>query len=71
MRRGLISLGDVQCDLCHQTVPHSERYLAIEEKDGVEAEEGQTAKYCVECAIQKGYGSYKVEKHEKTLTFFP
>ncbi len=35
MRRGCISLGEVKCDECHRTLPHPERYLAIEVKDGV------------------------------------
>ncbi len=71
MRRGCISLGDIQCDRCHRSIPHSERYLAIEEEDGVEVEKGKTAHYCVECALQKGYAHYKEEKKDKILTFFP
>ena len=72
MRQGCISLGEIQCDECHRVIPHSERYLAIGEEDGVEVEEGgETAHYCVECALQKGYAYYKEEKGERTLTFFP
>ena len=71
MRRGCISLGDIQCDECHQTIPHSERYLAVNEEEGAEAEDGKTACCCVECALQKGYAYYKEEKGERTLTFFP
>ena len=72
MRQGCISLGDVQCDECHHIIPHSERYLAIDEEDGVEVEKGKTARYCVECALQKGYAYYKDgEKDERILTFFP
>lgn len=71
MRRGCTSLGEVQCDKCHRIIPHSERYLAIDEEDGVEVEEGTTAYYCVECALQKGYAHYKEEKGERSLTFFP
>ncbi len=71
MRRGCISLGDIQCNECHRIVPHSERYLAIDEEDGVEAEEGKIAHYCVECALQKGYAYYNEEKGERILTFFP
>ncbi len=72
MRRGCISLGDIQCSVCHRDVPHSERYLAIDEKDGVEVEEGGKAVYyCVECTLKKGYAYYKQEKDEKILTFFP
>ena len=71
MRRGCISLGEIQCDECHQTIPHSERYLAINEEDNVEAEKGKTAHYCVECALQKGYAYSKEEKDDRILTFFP
>ncbi|MBI2329075.1 MAG: hypothetical protein HYU85_05510 [Chloroflexi bacterium] len=72
MHRGCISLGDIQCGQCHHTVPYSERYLAIDEEGGVEVEKGETAYYCVECAVQKGYAYHKNgEKGEKILTFFP
>jgi len=71
MRRGCISLGEVQCDGCQRIIPYPERYLAIEEKDGVEDEEGETARYCVDCCLKKGYASYKIEKGETILTFFP
>ena len=72
MRRGCISLGEIQCDECHRIIQHSERYLAIEEEDGAEAEQGgKAAQYCVECAVNKGYAYYKEDKDEKILTFFP
>ncbi|MFC2041362.1 hypothetical protein ACFLTY_03455 [Chloroflexota bacterium] len=71
MRRGCISLGDIGCNECHRTVPYSERYLAIDEEEGVEVEAGKTTYYCVECALKKGYAYYKEEKGERTLTFFP
>ena len=72
MRRGCISLGEIQCDMCNRIIPHSERYLAVEEKDGVEADEGgKTAHYCMECSLNKGYASYIEEKNERTLTVFP
>ena len=71
MRRGCISLGDIQCVECHLIIPHSERYLAIDEEDGVEVEKGETVYYCAVCALQKGYAYYKEEKGERALTFFP
>ncbi len=72
MHRGCISLGDIQCDECHRIILCPERYLAIDEEDGVEVEKGKTGHYCVECALQKGYAYYKDgEKDERTLTFFP
>ncbi len=50
MRRGCISLGHVVCDICSKTIPYPERYLAIDEKDGVEVENGATVHYCIDCA---------------------
>ena len=70
MRRGCISLGEVQCLVCQRIVPYPERYLAIDEEDGVEVEKGDTVRYCIECAIKKGYARYKVMKGETVLTFF-
>ncbi len=72
MRRGCISLGEIQCDMCNRLIPHAERYLAIEEKNGEEVEEdGKTAHYCSECCLKKGYATYKEIKNERILTFFP
>ncbi len=71
MHRGCISLGEIQCHECHRTIPYAERYLAIDEEDGVEVEKGETAHYCIECALKKSYAYYKDgEKGEKVLTFF-
>ena len=70
MRRGCISLGDIRCDSCQHTIPYPERYLAVNEKGGVEDEEGETARYCVECCLKKGYAHHKIEKGERVLTFF-
>ena len=71
MRRGCISAGEIRCDECHLIIPHSERYLAVNEEDGDEVEGDKTAHYCVECALQKGYAHYHEEKGERILTFFP
>lgn len=71
MRRGCIASGERQCHGCQRTISDSERYLAITEEDGVEVNEGgQLTHYCVDCALDKGYASYKDEKDEKVLTFF-
>lgn len=70
MRRGCISLGDVECDSCRQLIPPTERYLVVEEEKGVEVEKGDKVRYCVECALKKGYAHYKEEKGTKILTFF-
>ena len=65
MHRGCISLGNVWCDECHRIIPHSGRYLIIEEVGGV------TLRLCVDCSLEKGYARYKEEKGERVLTFFP
>ncbi len=70
MRRGCVSLGEVKCDECGRAIPYPERYLAIEEKDGVEDGEGETHHYCVPCSLKKGYAHYKTEKGERVLSFF-
>jgi len=65
MRQGCISLGEIQCDDCHRTIPHSERYLIIEEAEGVKL------RLCADCCLKKGYAAYKEEKKgEEVLTFF-
>jgi len=64
MRRGCISLGNVQCDGCHRTILHAERYLVIEEK-------GVTVSLCEDCSLERGYAYHKDEKGERVLTFFP
>ena len=71
MRRGCISLGEIQCDGCQRMIPHSERFLAVEEEDGVEADKGKTVRYCMDCSVNKGYAYYKETKDENVLTIFP
>jgi RNase P subunit RPR2 len=64
MRRGCISLGDVQCDGCRRAIWYLERYL-------VEEEEGIILRLCLECASDRGYAHYQQEKGERIITFFP
>lgn len=65
MRRGCVSLGDVQCHECHRVIPYPERYLLIDEAEG-------TILYlCVDCCLNKGYARYTQEKGQQVLTFFP
>lgn len=74
MREGCISLGNVRCDGCQRTISHAERYLAVDEEDGVEVEKGKKSYYCIDCSLRKGYAEYRGEKGEKgeqKLTFFP
>ncbi len=70
MRRGCISLGEVQCDECKRTIPYPERYLVLNETNGVEDEEGELHRYCLACSLKKGFAHHKVEKGEQILTFF-
>ena len=65
MRRGCISLGDVQCDDCHRTIGYLERYLAIEESEHI------ILRLCLECVSNRGYTRYRQEKGEQIITFFP
>lgn len=71
MRQGCISLGKVQCDMCHRVIAYSERYLVIDEEEGVEVEKGKTSHYCVDCCLEKGYAAYREDKGARVLTFFP
>lgn len=71
MRRGCVSLGEIKCDECRNVIPYPDRYLVVGEKDGVEADDGEPKRYCVECCLKKGYAKYKEEKGERLLTFFP
>jgi len=71
MREGCISLGQTRCDSCQRTIPHSERYLAVDEEKGAEVESGEKSHYCVDCCLKKGYAEHREEKGERVLTFFP
>ncbi len=72
MRKGCVSLCDIQCDGCQRTVAHSERYLAIDDEDDTEeAGSGKLTYYCVQCALDRGLAFYRDEKGERMLTFFP
>ncbi|MCD6567177.1 MAG: hypothetical protein J7K94_00315 [Dehalococcoidia bacterium] len=64
MRRGCIAIGKMQCDGCHRSLGHGERYLMLE---GGESNE---QRLCVECCLKLGYASYKEEEGEETITFF-
>ncbi len=70
MRQGCISLGETKCDECLRVIPYFERYLIVNEENGVEVEKGKAMYYCVKCALKKGYAHYKEEKEGKILTFF-
>jgi len=63
VRRGCISLGDIQCDECHRIIPYPERYLVIDEAGGA-------LHLCINCSINKGYARYIEEKGQRILTLF-
>ena len=65
MRRGCITVGEVQCDGCHKFLEFGERYLVIDD------EEGNSQRFCIDCCFERGYVSYREEKGEKITTFFP
>jgi hypothetical protein len=71
VRQGCISLGETKCNGCQRTIPYSERYLMVDEENGVEVESGEKSRYCVDCCLEKGYAQYREEKGERVLTFFP
>jgi ribosomal protein S26 len=72
MRRGCISLGNIKCDACGRDINYPERYLIVDEKDGEEvASNDDQIRYCVDCALAKGYAHYRQDKNDRVLTFLP
>jgi hypothetical protein len=65
VRRGGISLGDINCDSCHRLIPYPERYLLIDKDDG------KVSCLCTACSLKKGYARYIDDKGQRVLTFFP
>ena len=63
MRRGCISLGSIQCSDCQRVIAGNERYLCVEEQEGV------TLCLCINCCLKRGYAGYKTERGESVLTF--
>jgi hypothetical protein len=64
VRRGCLSLGEVQCDECHRIIPYGGRYLIIS------GGEETISRLCVDCCLRRNYAGYKVEKGQQVLTFF-
>ena len=62
MHRGCISLGVIECDECHRNIPYPERYLIVEDEEGVKLH------LCVDCSLKLGYAQQR--KGERGLTFF-
>lgn len=67
MRRGCVCLGERTCSECHRPIAYAARYLVVDEGEG---ENKTLTYYCVDCAIKKGYGEWRGQKSERTLTFF-
>jgi len=44
---------------------YGERYLVIDDVGE------QSQRFCLDCCLSRGYASYKTEKGEKIITFFP
>ncbi len=65
MRRGCIAVREMQCDGCHRPIKCGERYLIIN------GEKGQKQRLCIDCCLNYGYASYKMERSEQIITLFP
>ena len=61
MRKGCISLGNVNCDQCGRDIPYPERYLVVDEG------KNKPKRLCSDCALKRGYA--KFEKGEKQVNF--
>jgi len=65
MNRGCVSVGEIKCDNCQRLIEQGQRYLLLEEEEGVKS------RFCVECCLARDYAAYVKEKGEEVLTFFP
>ena len=65
MRRGCIAICELSCDGCARAIKHEERYLVVDE------EGNSNVRLCVNCSLDRGYASYRKEKGENALTFWP
>jgi hypothetical protein len=63
VRRGCISLGNIKCDGCHQTILYPERYLFVEEENG----KGQ--KFCMNCCHNMGMVKPGSDKEDAEVLF--
>ncbi len=71
MRYGCLAAGDVKCGECGKIIRHPERYFVTDEEEITEPTQKKLKRYCVECAILKGYAHYRSEKGKSILTFLP
>ena len=63
MRRGCISLGNVQCDDCHRLILYPERYLSLDE------DKNKQRYLCLHCAQKLGFVKRGTEKGDPELLF--
>ena len=73
MRRGCLSVGTVDCDVCKHHIPYPQRYVMVDEdaKGKEVVTGGKSVRYCIDCALKKGYAHHKEVKGEMLLTFLP
>lgn len=64
MRRGCISLGNVQCDECNRVIDYLEHYLVTDEVGGA------VRHLCLDCVRNHGWVYYRQEKGVQSVTFF-
>lgn len=62
MRRGCISLGNIQCDECHRTILYPEHYLAVEEGK-------VNLRLCTNCCLSKGLARRQSKKEGGEISF--
>lgn len=63
MRRGCISLGNIQCDQCGRTIRYPERYLYLEEtKD-------KHKMLCLSCCQENGMVKAGSKKEDAEILF--
>ncbi len=63
MRRGCVSLGNIQCDECHRNIIYAEHYLVIEEP------ENTYRRLCVNCSLKAGLGKQESKKGGGEVVF--
>ena len=63
MRRGCISLGNINCDVCHRTILYPERYLSLE------VGKGKSQTLCMDCCLEKGLVKPESDKEGCDMVF--
>jgi hypothetical protein len=63
MRRGCISLGNINCDKCHRQILYPERYLFMGET------QGKPQTLCMDCCREEGLVKTGSEKGDAEVLF--